>query len=56
MAEWWPSSAKLAANRAYDRDHHAPHWADVMVVLQEVMVPQPRLSPYSGPVSGELRL
>src|SRR5437667_12414283 len=42
MAEWWPSSAKLAVNRVYDRDYHAPHWADVIVVLEEVLAPQPR--------------
>src|SRR5207247_3556726 len=30
MAEWWPSSAKLAVNRDYLRTHHAPHWADVV--------------------------
>jgi hypothetical protein len=35
MAEWWPSSARLAVNRDYLHDHHAPHWTDVMVVLQQ---------------------
>jgi hypothetical protein len=29
VAEWWPSSAKLALNRHYDRTYHAPHWDDV---------------------------
>jgi hypothetical protein len=33
-AEWWPSSAKLVLNRNYVQAHHAPHWADVMAVLQ----------------------
>jgi hypothetical protein len=28
MAEWWPSSARLAVNRDYVHDHHAPHWTD----------------------------
>ncbi len=35
MAEWWPSSARLAVNRDYLHDHAAPHWAGVMAVLQQ---------------------
>lgn len=34
VAEWWPSSAKLALNRDYLRDYHAAHWTDVTAVLQ----------------------
>src|SRR5438309_1429155 len=39
MAEWWPSSSKLAVNREYHCDHHAPHWADVEAVLQDLLAP-----------------
>ena len=35
VAEWWPSSARLAVNRDYDRHIHAPHWAEVVTVLQQ---------------------
>ena len=35
MAEWWPSSARLAVNRDYGSDIHAPHWADVVAVLEQ---------------------
>jgi hypothetical protein len=35
MAEWWPSSAKLAVGRDYLHDHHAPHWKDVRSVLEQ---------------------
>ena len=35
MAEWWPSSAKLAVNRDYGSDIHAPHWADVVAVPEQ---------------------
>ena len=35
MAEWWPSSARLAVNRDYGSDIHAPHWADVVTVLEQ---------------------
>jgi hypothetical protein len=38
MAEWWPSSARLALNRDYLHDYHAPHWPDVMAVLQQNLV------------------
>jgi hypothetical protein len=34
MAEWWPSSARLAVNQDYDRHIHAPHWVDVVTALQ----------------------
>ncbi|MBI4662448.1 MAG: hypothetical protein HY735_26830 [Verrucomicrobia bacterium] len=34
-AEWRPSSAKLAVNRDYLHDHHAPHWAEVANVLEK---------------------
>jgi hypothetical protein len=34
VAEWWPSSAKLVMDRNYDRDHHAPHWAEVRAALE----------------------
>jgi hypothetical protein len=37
MAEWWPSSAKLAVNRDYLHAHHAPHWQDVLVVLNRYL-------------------
>jgi hypothetical protein len=54
MAEWWPSSAKLAVNRDYARAHHAPHWADVMGVLQKILVvPTPTL-PNRGPSQVDL--
>jgi hypothetical protein len=33
VAEWWPSSARLAVNRDYGSDIHAPHWAEVVAVL-----------------------
>ena len=36
MAEWWPSSARLAVNRDYDRLIHAPNWADVVNALQPI--------------------
>ena len=51
-AEWWPSSAKLAVNRDYDRDHHAPHWAEVAAVLQEMLASQSRLALSPGPPPG----
>ena len=35
MAEWWPSSARLAVNRDYGSDIHAPDWADVVTVLDQ---------------------
>ncbi|MEI6784911.1 MAG: hypothetical protein WCQ21_28780 [Verrucomicrobiota bacterium] len=35
MAEWWPSSARLAVTRDYGRYIHAPQWTDVVAVLQE---------------------
>ena len=35
MAEWWPSSARLAVNRDYGRYIHAPQWADVVTVLEQ---------------------
>jgi len=42
MAEWWPSSARLAVNRAYLSDYHAPHWENVQAVLdQQLLSPQP---------------
>ena len=34
VAEWWPSSAKLAVNRDYLHACHAPHWAEVSNVLE----------------------
>ena len=34
LAEWWPSSAKLALNRDYLRTFHAPHWSEVVLVLE----------------------
>jgi len=34
VAEWWPSSGKLALNRDYRRTFHAPHWPDVEAVLE----------------------
>ncbi len=55
-AEWWPSSAKLAVNRDYDRDHHAPHWAEVAAVLQGMLASQPRLPLNPGPPPGSLPL
>jgi hypothetical protein len=36
-AEWWPSSAKLVVNRVYERQYHAPHWADVALVLEQCL-------------------
>ena len=41
MAEWWPSSAKLAVNRDYGSDIHAPHWADVLTVLEQRLAAVP---------------
>jgi hypothetical protein len=35
MAEWWPSSARLAVNRDYGRHIHAPHWAEVVNQLEQ---------------------
>src|SRR3989440_12660600 len=55
-AEWWPSSAKLAGNRDYDRDHHAPHWAEGAAVLQGMLACQPRLPLNPGPSPGCLPL
>ena len=43
MAEWWPSSAKLAVDRDYGCSHHAPHWPDVAAVLQRVLAASPAL-------------
>jgi hypothetical protein len=37
MAEWWPSSARLAVNRDYGRHIHAPHWAEVATELQHYL-------------------
>jgi len=37
MAEWWPSSARLAVNRDYGSYIHAPHWADVVSVLEQIL-------------------
>src|SRR2546421_1475228 len=42
MAEWWPSSARLAVNWEYDRYHHGPHWADAVAVLLTVVSVQGR--------------
>jgi hypothetical protein len=50
MAEWWPSSAKLVVNREYHRDQHAPHWADVVAVLQNVLALEPQLPLNPGPL------
>jgi len=33
VAEWWPSSARLAVNRDYGSGIHAPHWPDVIAAL-----------------------
>ena len=33
VAEWWPSSAKLAINHDYLRAFYAPHWPDVVAAL-----------------------
>jgi hypothetical protein len=57
MAEWWPSSARLAVNREYGRYIHAPHWAEVMSVLQQHLAApraaQPGLPLMAGqPVAG----
>ena len=42
MAEWWPSSARLAVNRDYGRHIHAPHWAEVVAELEQCLaVPLP---------------
>jgi hypothetical protein len=38
-AEWWPGSAKLAVNRDYERTYQAPHWVDVIAVLQPLLLP-----------------
>ena len=35
VAEWWPSSAKLAVNRNYAHTFHTPHWDHVETVLQQ---------------------
>jgi len=35
VAEWWPSSARLAVNREYGRYIHAPHWAEVAAELEQ---------------------
>jgi len=35
MAEWWPSSARLAVNRDYGRYIHASHWAAVAAELEQ---------------------
>jgi hypothetical protein len=37
MAEWWPSSARLAVNRDYGRHIHAPHWAEVATELEQYL-------------------
>jgi hypothetical protein len=37
MAEWWPSSARLALNRDYGRHIHAPHWAKVLTELEQYL-------------------
>jgi predicted kinase len=41
IAEWWPSSAKLALNRDYHRSFRAPHWPDVLVVLERTFARSP---------------
>jgi hypothetical protein len=45
MAEWWPSSARLAVNRDYGSDIHAPHWADVVSVLEQRLGAAPPWGP-----------
>jgi hypothetical protein len=45
MAEWWPSSARLAVNRDYGSDIHAPHWADVVTVLEQRLSASPPWGP-----------
>jgi hypothetical protein len=57
MAEWWPSSARLAVNRDYDRHIHAPHWAEVLTELEQCLAAplssQPGVSVVAGkPMSG----
>ena len=37
MAEWWPSSAKLAINREYSCSQYAPLWPDVAAALQRIL-------------------
>jgi hypothetical protein len=58
MAEWWPSSARLAVNRDYGNHIHAPHWGDVVTALeQHLAMPrpsQPGLSPNAGQVPAGL--
>jgi len=60
MAEWWPSSANLAVNRDYLRTHHAPHWADVVAVLERALATAPstplRIAPRSSPPPGSFSL
>ena len=43
MAEWWPSSAKLAVNRDYGRHNHAPHWAEVVPEMEKRLACEPVL-------------
>jgi hypothetical protein len=52
VAEWWPSSAKLALNRDYLKTFHAPHWSDVMAVLERQSfsksLPKAKMLPFEG--------
>lgn len=60
MAEWWPSSARLAVNRDYGNSIHAPHWAEVVAVLEQHFSTAPSSDPgvslAAGHPSAELSL
>lgn len=43
VAEWWPSSAKLAIDRDYTGTTHAAHWSDVKKVLETRFSGSPQL-------------
>ena len=49
VAEWWPSSARLAVNRDYGRYIHAPQWTDVVAVLQEQLAASLPAQPSAPP-------
>jgi hypothetical protein len=53
MAEWWPSSARLAVNRDYGRHIHAPHWAEVLTALEQYLSAPLSTQPVASALGGQ---
>ena len=53
LAEWWPSSARLAVNRDYGRHIHAPHWAELVTELEQRLGAASPWGPGVSPVANQ---